>query len=281
MKILITGATGKIGYNLLKYLKPYHSIATLSRSPIYKTRDIKQYIADITDKERILAVIKEFQPSVIVHLAGLVGKECYSSSDLTNKVNIEATENLYSMAVKNNVEQFIFASTSAVYTQKDYSPTKETENIHPKNKYGLSKYNAEKRLEALYSTKTNINILRLFNVYGPDFHDSLIYKLTHPTDVKLRILDPKMYFRDYIHINDVLLAIRRCIEVNPHGYNVFNIATGEAYSTEELINELEIDLNSLKMELIPLQSLDITWADISKARTALGFVPDSKIIIND
>jgi dTDP-4-dehydrorhamnose reductase len=138
MKIFLTGSTSYLGTKFVDIYGNKFDIFGVSFhdevNPI-----------DLLDKQKLTDVFKQFNPDVIVHLAADLGRDITTTDKIT-KTNPEIVENLVELALPNKTP-FIFTSSEAVYGGKwdegDYS---ETDNLEPRNPYGMSKVIAEKIL---------------------------------------------------------------------------------------------------------------------------------------
>ena len=168
--ILIAGASGKIGYELLKTLN-YSSIGTFFN----EVKDIKiknQIKLDLTNKELVNRFVsQQARFKTLIFLVGLAhtkGKR----KDLHEfkKINYQALVNLMvSLAEYNKIpDKIIFSSTISVYGEK-YNKTIYNENSenNPYSSYAITKLSAEQYLLDNYSTKSWI--LRFAPVYSSDF----------------------------------------------------------------------------------------------------------------
>lgn len=174
MKILVTGASGFLGKNLIRELSKEHSIRCLVRKKTSK-KDIsflrkhntELIYGDITNIVSIKDVTKNID--IIFHLASKLMGKSYNKN-IYNKVNVEGTSNLINDSKKSNVKKFIFISTAGVYG----SVIKANENspISPTNIYEKTKAKAEKMV---INSSLDYIILRPGIIFGPE--DKRIIKM--------------------------------------------------------------------------------------------------------
>src|SRR3989338_9620574 len=129
MRVLITGATGFIGHELVKKIKDLHNITCVIRkeSQFLKENRIKTITCDLNNTDELFKEVKNFD--AIIHLAGIVNT--HSKKEFYNK-NVELTKNVLNVCKKNKIKKFIFISTAVVISkvQGNYSKSKsEAENI--------------------------------------------------------------------------------------------------------------------------------------------------------
>ena len=156
-KILITGASGFIGTNLInKLLRQGFNIAVLNRSSNLKLDTVKQSVLD-------------FQPNKVFHLAGY--KERSSKVEdlsISLTVNLLGTLNLYQALLKiTSVESIVTLGTTDEYGGNE-PPFKEILKELPASAYGFSKFCATKLSEFFSRNfKLPIVVLRPTIAYGP------------------------------------------------------------------------------------------------------------------
>ncbi|RUS89271.1 hypothetical protein EGW08_002945 [Elysia chlorotica] len=147
-RILITGASGLLGRECLKAFTEDPEWSCLGLAFTRSSHYLKK--VDLTDPMETAAVLREFQPSVILHVAAERRPDVVEKNpEQTKKINIECTENLCKLA--NELGAYvIFVSTDYVFdgTKPPYKPGDPT---CPLNKYGVSKADGEKIVMAANS----------------------------------------------------------------------------------------------------------------------------------
>lgn len=275
MKILVTGAAGKLGTEVVKALVG-HDVVRAVRTK----KDTTQVALDLNHLDAIESVIAATKPDAIIHFAAIIG-EAQTNPELAKKVNTDATAELAKAAVKNGVQYFLFASTAAVYAQNELAATDEESNVAPAAIYGKTKLAAEQALATAAPTgPTKFVAFRIFNVYGPTFVNSLIYKLAHSTaDQQVALNGFETFYRDYVHVNDVVWALTQfdAFAKMPN-FTVMNIASGRATNNKLLVEELAAQ-GVQPQYVINQAPPSYSWADITKAQKLLGFTPKQQIIL--
>lgn len=283
MKILITGASGKLAHEFIEARSAADDLVLLSRNAISEWGDepnIHTFATDLSRINEIEELLERESPQAIIHLASVLGGQCDKESAEAFRVNVELTEVLATLAVNHNVERFIFTSTAAVYNQVELCPTDEQTNVDPQSEYGKTKLEAEQRLHRLSASqdRTQFVSLRGFNVYGSRFEHSLVQRLIGSTpEQPVPVYGPDNYYRDYVHASDYVEAIRRSLTVEmPSKYETINVGSGVATSNRDLIDQLEAQ-GVQPHYRTQTTSDSFSQADTTKAQELLGLTLDSEI----
>jgi len=168
MTILITGANGLLGQNLVKLLldsTAHKVIATGkgdSRLPFQQTPQYNYYPLDITDGVAVNDFIQYHKPDAIVHAAAITQPDpCELDQIACWNVNVTATRFLIE-AAESVGSYFVYVSTDFVFDGMS-GPYKEIDATGPVNYYGSSKLAAEKSVE---ESSLNWCIVRTVLVFG-------------------------------------------------------------------------------------------------------------------
>ncbi|MEG0459849.1 NAD-dependent epimerase/dehydratase family protein [Vagococcus sp.] len=164
MNILVTGASGNIGLNLVEHLSKTHQVTAtdISLEPLelafskYESVTIQKL--DITDKENCRKVL-EHPFDWVIHLAGIPDPD--SSFEAVLKLNVEGSHNVLDSLVGNSSTKIIVASSAQVNESYPVDvQTKESDVTSPKNLYGVSKTFLE-QLSRYYVEQKSLTIFAL------------------------------------------------------------------------------------------------------------------------
>ena len=170
MNILITGATGFIGKNLVEGLfnKGGHTLFCFVRNPVkakaLEPFGVKLIYGDITDKASLDKLLN-YKIDVIFHNAAYVGNK---NPKLLHQTNVLGSENICELALKLGAERLIYTSSVAVISGNPQVPLIESLPFKATNTYGESKIEAEKVILNYREKGLNIVIVRPPMVYGED-----------------------------------------------------------------------------------------------------------------
>ena len=166
-RIIITGATGFVGQNLVLDLqnKGYNDISALvrqsSKTTWLKQHNVKLIRADISDFVSLRKINQPFD--AIFHCAGYVG----NNRKLLKRVNINGTQNACDLAIRLGINRMVYTSSVAVVSGHDDVPLREYLPYKASNAYGESKIDAEKIVLRLRKEKNlNAAIIRPCMIYG-------------------------------------------------------------------------------------------------------------------
>lgn len=239
MKILLFGANGFIGSNLLKHIEGYPDVNITGV-------DLHESYADLTGVNRIKLDLNSENfidnlPKDIDVILYLAQSPYYrdkekGSLDMFN-VNLKAVYKLAEFGKMLKIKKFIYASTGNVYKPTD-KKLKEEDVCEPASFYAFSKYSTELMLR-LYSDSYQVTIIRPFTVFGPGQVNMLvtnvIKKIFSGEEVELQgkagIYLTPLYIKDCNNLLTKLL-----MEEKNYTYDVFNLAGDEEISILDIFN---------------------------------------------
>lgn len=287
-KILITGATGFVGANLVRYfLKKGAEISILKRqqSNLWRIGDITSHIStynvDLLDYSKVNNTLKRIKPDVIFHAAVYGGHVSQNNVSQILKTNFDGTVNLLNACLRNEFGLFVNTGSSSEYGIKN-SPMRETDMLAPITPYGVSKASAS--IYCQYAAKKHnapIITLRLFSPYGyfDDEHRVISSLILSCVNNKSFTISSPCSVRDFIFIDDVMLSFERALKkcANLRG-EIFNIGSGKQYSIKSMAkNIITLFGKNVVVKYKEKSSLEIEpkfWvADISKSFKELGWKP--------
>ncbi len=296
---LITGAAGFIGshltFDLLKKgqkvigLDNFYSGHKKNLGEVLDNPNFTMIEGDIRD----LQICKEASKGVtyILHHAA-IGSVQKSIEDpiYVDNVNNAGFINILSAAKESNINRVIYASSSATYgNEKEIEQRSEGEVMSPLSPYAASKC-ANELYAYAHTTTQGIEAigLRYFNIYGSRQDPNGAYAAVIPKwiNAMLENEDISIYgdgknIRDFCFVGDVVQAnIQAAQCVYPNKGHVFNVATGNGISLNELFNMLKSITGYTKSPIYkPHRPGDIvrSRANIQKAKDCLDFIAKVKI----
>jgi UDP-glucuronate 4-epimerase len=300
--ILVTGGAGFIGSHLCERLVSLgHAVAALddfndSYDPLLKRRNIERLLeantfflveGDTRDLPGLADAMRRFRPTVVVHLAARAGvRESISNPGLYVDVNVQGTLNVLETSLRAGVSRVIFASSSSVYGDAALPPFKEdTGADEPISPYGATKRAGELLCHTYHHLyRMDVTCLRFFSVYGPRQRpDMALFKFAShlARGWKIPMFGDGTTKRDYTYVSDIVEGIVRAID-RCRGFHVYNLGDSRPVELRALIELVSKCFGRrVEIEELPLQPGDmkVTCADISRARTELGYEP--RVAIED
>ena len=261
MNVLVIGGAGYIGSHVTYELcdQGYNvtvldDLSTGFSDNIDKRADfIHQSFTDFKNLKLLNSI------DCVIHLAALkAAGESMDDPIKYSKKNIIDFINLINLCVENNIKNFVFSSSAAVYGFPKYLPIDEQHDLNPINYYGFTKMMIEKQLSWFNSLKhINVACLRYFNAAGFDFKGRVRQKENNPQNLlpivmevaagvreKINVFGSDYdtpdgtCLRDYIHVNDLALGHVKAIEMLQNkGKIITNLATGNYYSVLDVIKK--------------------------------------------
>ena len=282
--IIVTGAAGFIGANLVKRLfkdVPTAKIIGVDSMNDYYDIRLKEYRLDelnkndsftfikgnIADKELINSIFEKYKPAVVVNLAAQAGvRYSITNPDAYIESNLIGFFNILEVCRNYPVEHLVYASSSSVYGSNKKVPYSTDDKVdNPVSLYAATKKSNELMAHA-YSKLYNIPStgLRFFTVYGPAGRPDMAYfgftnKLVNGETIK--IFNYGNCKRDFTYVDDIVEG---------------------AILSEELVRAgvlpEDYDFEAHK-ELVPMQPGDvpITYADTDALARDYGFKPSTSL----
>ena len=314
--ILVTGATGYIGsHTLVDLIENGYSPVSIDNEcnsdanvldVIYEITGyrVPHYKVDVCDYLETEKVFKLHDFAGIIHFAALkaVG-ESVEQPFRYFRNNLNSLINILELAVKYQVESFVFSSSCTVYGNPDKIPVTEgTPWKEAESPYGRTKQMGEQIIsDSLKNTNIKAIILRYFNPAGAHISGRMGESPINPalnlvpviTETAIGLRKSMTIFgndyptrdgtciRDYIHIMDLAaahtMALKKLIDTHyAESVSIFNLGCGEGYSVQELVDAFQkVNNVSLNFTIGPRRDGDVIaiYAETQKANKELGWRP--------
>jgi len=266
MKIAVTGSAGFSGKKLVERLESLnHEVIKI---------DIEDGI-DTTDFGN-LKNIPRFD--IIYHLAAKsFVPDSYKNPHDFYRVNVNSTLNTLELCKIYNAK-YIFIS-SYIYGNPQYLPVDEKHPVISFNPYADTKLIGENLCHSYNKFfDLNVNIVRPFNIYGPEQTNNFLIPLIlgQAINGKIELNDPNPK-RDLIYIDDLIELYVRLIDYEDSSFEIFNAGYGKSYSVKEIVEMVtnifanDVEVNFLNV-IRPNEVAD-TVSNNSKAKELLDWIP--------
>lgn len=281
--ILVTGAAGFIGSNLVKKLYkelPESRVIGIDNMNDYydvrlkeqRLEELMQYPTftfikgNIADKQLINDMFTQYQPQIVVNLAAQAGvRYSITNPDAYIESNLIGFYNILEACRHYEVEHLVYASSSSVYGSNKKVPYSTDDKVdNPVSLYAATKKSNELMAHA-YSKLYNIPStgLRFFTVYGPAGRPDMAYfgftnKLVKGD--KIQIFNYGHCKRDFTYVDDIVEGVYRVMmkapekQVGEDGlpvppYKVYNIGNNSPENLLDFVTILQEEL--IRAEVLP------------------------------
>ena len=318
MKILVTGAAGFIGSalsirlldrgdevigidNLNDYYDPKLKEARMARHLDHP--NFTHVNINLEDREGIKQLFEKEKPQGVVNLAAQAGVRYSIENPLAYvDTNLVGFAHILEGCRHNNVEHFVYASSSSVYGSNTSMPFSIHDNVdHPLSLYAATK-KANELMAHTYSNLYNLPTtgLRFFTVYGPwGRPDMALFKFTKAMleGESIPVFNYGKHRRDFTYIDDIVEGVIRVLNrpapsnpdwdgANPDSgtskapWRVYNIGNNSPVELMDYIGALEESLGiEADKEMLPLQDGDVpdTYANVDDLVKEFGYKPDMSV----
>jgi len=318
LKILVTGAAGFIGFHTCQYLmnrgeevigidnlNDYYEVSLKeSRLELLKKNTRFKFLKiDISDKEAIEQLFKEYEFENVVHLAAQAGvRYSLENPHAYMESNIIGFLNILEGVRQHEIGHLVYASSSSVYGANTLQPFSEHHNVdHPVSLYAASKKSNELMAHSyshLYGIKTTG--LRFFTVYGPWGRPDMAYfKFVKSifNGESIDVYNNGEMERDFSYIDDIVEGVVRAMDNPPCGsaewksdapdpatsyakYRIFNIGNNNSVKLMDFIEAIEKAVGKkAEKNFLPMQPGDVlsTFADCSELDKEVSFRPSTPV----
>lgn len=289
MKILITGASGFVGNNLVqRLLKENHQLTVMS------TGSENEFPKEIHQNKKHKILYYSFggidwkyinNQDAVIHLSANNDTRCQDENEMM-RTNYFGPIQLFTKAARNGCTNFVYASSTAVYGNEPAPYIEDVTLEKPLNVYGESKKQFDK-FAMKFAEERSVKVigLRYCNVYGPgESHKGK--RMSMIGQILRKMMSgkkPTLFYsgkqkRDWVYVEDVVDA--NILSLASNKSNIYNIGTGVAVSFNELVYEISQILDTVG--LLPPNYIDCPFEDeyqsytccnIEKAKSHLGFNP--------
>jgi len=303
MKCIVTGVAGFIGSSLAQtLLEDHHDVVGIDCFIPYYPRELKEWnLAQLRDynsfrfiEAEVGELFGQAEPhrdalldgvNVVFHQAAQAGVRASWGSYFETycTCNVLATQKLLEACKGREGLRVVYASSSSVYGETQKFPMQEDDLPQPVSPYGVTKLAAE-HLVRLYTFNYGLPTvsLRYFTVYGPRQRpDMAFHRLIRSafTGEPFTLFGSGEQTRDFTYISDIVQANLLAAQKAPAGA-VYNLGGGSRISMNEVVNLVE-KVTGRKPALVRSErekgDVTHTGADVTRARTEIGFFPEVSI----
>lgn len=289
LKIMITGANGFLGRNLVAYFKDKYHLVLVDQHPhLVKNKQLEPFDPDI--KVTYLDI-----PTDIFQLGNLLDKvdiviHCANHARIDPswaeyqeyyENNITGSQKFFELCQIKKIKKFIYISSSSVYGNNGQESQTENGPLIPTNPYAVSKLAAEwaLRVQSQKVWITELMIIRPFTMYGP-YMDYSERALMIPKFFKCFVNNEPLLLhgdglqeRDFLFAADAVRGIE-LIMLQGTRDTVYNLGSGASYTVRQIADAISSMQVKTPDRMGPIRK---TRADISKLKQ-IGFDPKTDVI---
>ena len=293
---IVTGGAGFIGSALVEELIAYGAIVRIIDNLSVGQQNV-EYVTtlgatlfkeDICDYKKIEPIFKD--TDYVFHLAAMNrAQRSIDNPLLSNKINIEGTLNCLHLSHLNNIDKFIFVSSSSVYKGVKEGTLNEAMHLEPLHPYGVGKLAGEhycRIYNNLFNLKTTV--LRYFSVYGPRQRGDIEYagviaKFFNQArnNKDITVYGNGTQKRNFSMVLDVVKGTLLAAVNRKAVGEIINIASKKEFTVNE-IAEIIIKITKSSSRVVNLKPIKgdpkNNKADTTKAKKILGFKCDYDLI---
>ena len=244
MKVLVTGANGQLGYDVVKLLE-MEGIGYLGAD---------RNILDITNEEEVKRVIRDYNPNIVIHCAAYTAVDkAEDEKELCYAVNVLGTR--YVAEVCNDIDaKMVYISTDYVFDGEGDKPFEVSDKPIPINYYGQTKYEGELEVQKVLEKYFIVRISWVFGSHGNNFVKTML-RLGKERD-EISVVADQIGSPTYTYdLTELLVKI-----IQTDKYGIYH-ATNEGYCSWyefacEIFKQAEIDVkvNPIKTENYPTRA---------------------------
>jgi len=240
-RVLIVGAHGMLGQDLVKVLERSFEVVALGRDEL-----------DISLYNNVKKVLKEVSPQVVINAAGYTDVDaCERKSRLAFAVNGEGAKNL-ARATSVLKAKLVYISTDYVFDGKKETPYSEEDQPNPLNVYGESKLMGERYVQKFADDYLIVRTQWLFGPGGRNFVDTIL-DLSQDRE-RIEVVDDQVGSPTYTL--DLSRAILTLLQKDLWG--VFHVSNSGSCSWYEFAKEILAQVGRDTVQLVPISSADLT-----------------------
>lgn len=308
-RILLIGGAGFIGHNLALHLKSQGGEVSIvdglqvnnlmafssadvqaanrdlylnilnERQRLLREADIPVFVQDARDYHALCRLVNEIKPQVVIQLAAVShanksNKDPFSTFDHSFRTLENALD-----ASKNNVEHFVFFSSSMVYGHFKDPVVNEESHCEPIGIYGALKLSGELLVKA-YNQVFDLpyTIIRPSALYGERCVSRRVGQIfieNALTGKEIKIAGDGSDRLDFTYIGDLARGVQNVIEHDTARNEIFNLTYGESRSLAQMAEIMKEHFPDLQISYTPKDKLtpDRGTLSVDKARDLIGYEP--------
>lgn len=280
-KILITGASGFLGVNLIKELSKQKSflifgLVNLKTRKFKKIKNVKYIKSDISNSKLLRKKLKN-NFDYVINFAGNID---HKNKNQTLKTHYNGLKNLINIIPRDKIQKFIQIGSSLEYGNKK-CPHFENIKCDPISHYGKSKFLSTKFIQKKIK---NYIILRPYQIYGSYQKINRLIPLVINSCLKnksFNCTDGKQY-RDFLYVDDFIDLVIKILKKRKIKEGIYNVGSGKPIKVKTVISSIQKIIKKgkplfgkIKMRMDESYS---SYPNISKIKKNFNWKPKTKLL---
>lgn len=222
MKVLVTGYSGQLGYD----------VVIVGKSSGHEMHGTSSKDLDITNKQRVFTYLEMLKPDVVIHCAAYTAVDkAEDDQERCYEVNVIGTKNL-AEAARVIGAKFVYISTEYVFDGRGNEPYTEIDSPNPVCYYGKTKLEGEKVVQSVLDRYYIVRISWVFGVNGDNFIKTML-RLAE-TRNKLKVVGDQFGSPTYtIDLSRLLIDM-----METESYGIYHVSNEGVCSWAEFANEI-------------------------------------------
>ncbi len=279
--ILIVGGTGFLGFYLCNFFKKkgwkVYSLSKKKPLKFRKVKNIKYLFGDISKINKI-KFLKKINYKYVINCGGYVD---HFNKITTYNTHVNGCKNIYKLSLDKKLKLFVQIGSASEYGSIK-SPHREDKKGNPKDNYGMNK---------LENTNFFVNlknyfpfvIIRPYQVYGPRQDNNRLIPFIISSCIRNKAFPCSngLQYRDFLYIDDFVLAVYKIVIKKDSYGQIFNIGTGKPVRVKKIIEKICNKIKSGTPEygkiLLRKNEQKKLFPSIKKATEILNWSPKVKL----
>lgn len=245
MRILVTGAKGQLGFDLVKTL-----------STKYLVLGCGWGMLDISNEDQCIKVVNDYNPDVVMHCAAYTAvDQAEIDIDQAYKINTVGTRNMV-IASESVRAKFCYISTDYVFDGKSTEAYREYDNTNPINIYGKSKEAGEQLVQSLSSSYFIVRTSWLFGIHGKNFVKTILHLGSEKSEISV-VNDQRGSPTYTVDLSNFLLEL-----IDTYKYGIYHVSNSGECSWYEfaqaIFEEARVLGYSYNIKINPCKTKEIT-----------------------
>jgi dTDP-4-dehydrorhamnose reductase len=240
LKVLVTGAKGQLGIDVVERLSQSYEVIGLDREKL-----------DITSLDRVVNIVKEIKPDIIINTAAYTNVDgCEMNIDTAYKINAVGPRNLAVAALEYNI-RLLHLSTDFVFDGEKREPYVEFDRTNPLGVYGKSKLAGEDLVREICPRHYILRTSWLYGINGKNFIKTML-KLSETNNI-IKVVDDQVGSPTFTV--DLVKVIEMVMKTDAYG--IYHASNSGQCSWNQFAKKIFERAGKTDVEVLPITSVEL------------------------